>query len=210
MPPFAQIDRLLAYSPDEGGAGGGGNSDDGNNDDGGAGGSGGTDTLEELKGALAKERDRASNAEKLGKQQANQLKTLQEQLDTLKQQSMSDSEKAIADARKEAADAATQEATQKFNRRILEAEVKIRAAGKLNEPDDAVRLLDLDDFAVGDDGSIDHKPIDRAITDLLKDKPYLAAGEPRRRHGSGDGGPRKETSGGSDMNSLLRQAAGKG
>ena len=52
-----------------------------------------------------------------------------------------------------------------------------------------MRLLDLDEFEVNDEGDVDAKAIAAAIDGLLTDKPYLAAkgGRPR---GDIDQGPR--------------------
>lgn len=77
----------------------------------------------------------------------------------------------------------------KANARILAAEVKAAAAGKLADPSDAARYLDLAEFEVGDDGSVDADAITEAISDLIKKKPYLAA-KASGFQGSGDGGAR--------------------
>jgi len=82
------------------------------------------------------------------------------------------------------------EATRQANTRILRSEVKAAAAGKLADPADALRLLDLDQFDVGDDGEVDEDAINEAIVDLIKKKPYLAAQGGRRFQGGGDGGHR--------------------
>lgn len=85
---------------------------------------------------------------------------------------------------------ATEAATAKANTRLLRAEVRAVAAGKLADPKDALRFLDLDQFEVGEDGDVDADEIADAIDDLLKNKPYLAAQGGRRFQGSGDGGTR--------------------
>lgn len=63
----------------------------------------------------------------------------------------------------------------KANTRILKAEVRALASGKLSDPSDALTFLDLDQFEVGDDGDVDQQEIEEAISDLLDRKPYLAA-----------------------------------
>ena len=85
---------------------------------------------------------------------------------------MSDTEKAVAAAKAEG----RTEALSAVNGRILRAEVKAAAAGKLADPEDACSMLDLDAFKVGDDGNVDTKAIVKAIDDLVKAKPYLASG----------------------------------
>lgn len=66
-------------------------------------------------------------------------------------------------------------ATQKANQRILSAEVRAAAAGKLSDPSDALTFIDLSQFDVDDDGEVDQGEIAAAIADLLTKKPYLAA-----------------------------------
>jgi hypothetical protein len=91
----------------------------------------------------------------------------------------------------EAAREAEKAAIAKANARILRSEVKAAAAGKLADPTDALRLLDLDAFEVGEDGEIDEAEIADAIRDLLKKKPYLAANGKPRFEGGADQGARK-------------------
>lgn len=59
--------------------------------------------------------------------------------------------------------------------RLIRAEVKAAAAGQLADPADAPRFVDLSAIKVGEDGEPDAKQIKKAIADLLKEKPYLAA-----------------------------------
>lgn len=89
--------------------------------------------------------------------------------------------------RREAAEAATAKA----NARIVRAEIKAAAAGKLADPADALRFLDIDQFEVDEDGEVDTEEVTEAITGLIKNKPYLAAQGGKRFQGSGDGGARK-------------------
>lgn len=87
------------------------------------------------------------------------------------------------------------EATRKANERILRSEVKAAAAGKLADPQDAIRFLDLDQFDISDDGEIDSGDITDAIDELLKTKPYLAAATAQRWQGTADGGARNGPTG---------------
>ncbi len=84
-------------------------------------------------------------------------------------------------------------ATAKASQRILRSEIKAAAAGKLADPADAHKFLDLTQFEVDDDGNVDEDEIAEAITDLIQKKPYLAAQSGKRFNGSGDGGVRKGT-----------------
>jgi len=63
----------------------------------------------------------------------------------------------------------------KANARIVRAEVKAAAAGRLNDPADALNFLDLSQFEVDDDGDVDAEEIADAIAELVRTKPYLAA-----------------------------------
>ncbi len=83
---------------------------------------------------------------------------------------------------------AEQAALSKANARIIRAEVKAAAAGKLADPADAYKFLDLDQFEVDDDGNVDSEEVAEAIEDLIKSKPYLAAAPAKRFQGTGDGG----------------------
>ncbi|MFM9473961.1 hypothetical protein [Streptomyces scabiei] len=67
------------------------------------------------------------------------------------------------------------EITADTNARLIRAEVKAAAAGKLADPADAPKFIDLTKIKVGEDGDPDAKQIKKAIEDLLKEKPYLAA-----------------------------------
>lgn len=78
------------------------------------------------------------------------------------------------------------------NQRILSAEVRAQAAGKLNDPTDALAYIDLSSFEVSDDGSVDTDAIGSAINDLISKKPYLAA-QGSRFQGSADGGARNDS-----------------
>lgn len=71
-----------------------------------------------------------------------------------------------------------EELTTESNARLVRAEVKAAAAGKLADPADAPRFIDLSKIKVGDDGEPDAKQIKKAIEDLLKEKPYLAGKQP--------------------------------
>lgn len=83
---------------------------------------------------------------------------------------------------------ATAAATTAANTRILKAEVRAAAKGRLADPKDALTFLDLSAFEVDEDGSVDEDEIADAIEDLLKNKPYLAAATAKRFQGTGDGG----------------------
>ncbi|WP_435107799.1 hypothetical protein [Nocardiopsis synnemataformans] len=107
--------------------------------------------------------------------------------------------------------AAEQAAMAKANSRIVRAEVRAAAAGKLADPKDALSFLDLDGFEVGDDGEVDADEIADAIADLIARKPYLAAdAQPRKRfQGGGDGGQGRGSQAKS-IDAQIREAEAKG
>jgi len=89
---------------------------------------------------------------------------------------------------------ARSEATVKANERILRADLRAAATGKLADPTDAALYINLSEFTVTDDGDTDSDALDDAIADLLTRKPHLAAGKPNRFDGDADQGARaKET-----------------
>jgi hypothetical protein len=99
------------------------------------------------------------------------------------------------------------EALAAANARILKAEVRAAAAGKLNDPTDALAHIDLTSFEVGEDGDVDSDAIGSAISDLISKKPYLAA-QGGRFQGSADGGARNDTK--KSPAELAAEAAAKG
>jgi hypothetical protein len=137
--------------------------------------------------ALKAERKRAADAEKAAK-------ALQKKLDDIEASNLSEQERAVAAARNEGAS----EATTKANERIIKTEIRAAAAGKLQDPADALAHIDPTQFAVGDDGEVDTAAITSAIDELLTTKPYLGTGAtpapavpgvPKGARPSGDAAP---------------------
>jgi len=86
------------------------------------------------------------------------------------------------------------EADKRANARILRADLRAAATGKLADPSDAALYLNLDDFTVSDDGETDSDALNEAIDDLLTRKPHLAAQKQTRFEGGADQGAKgKET-----------------
>lgn len=132
----------------------------------------GKQALDRMKAQRNAERDRAKAAEA----ERDALKAL---IDG------KESEHAAEVERQKAKD----EALAAANQRILSAELRAAAKGKLADPADAGLFIDLDSFEVGDDGEVDTDALNSAIDDLLARKPHLAA-TGRRFNGDGDGGAR--------------------
>lgn len=76
--------------------------------------------------------------------------------------------------------------------------------------DDTIRLLDLSDLKVGDDGTVDAAKVKEKVAALVKAKPYLAAvaGSATRPLPGGHGAP-APGSGHDAFNQIIRQAAGR-
>ena len=98
-------------------------------------------------------------------------------------------EQALEAARAEA----RQEATSKANERIVRAEVKAAATGKVKNPVLALKLIDVSEIEVGDDGEVDSDAVNQAIADLIEQYPELAA-DGSKFTGSADQGAKGKNS----------------
>lgn len=123
---------------------------------------------------------------------------------------MSESEKLKAE--KEEAEQRAKEATERANQRIIRSEAKAIAAEIGVNPkrlDYAVKLADLAEVEVGEDGEPDRDAIREALEKVLKDFPELKGGSAEQTVGKpsnpvgGAGGPRMT------MNDFIRAQAGK-
>lgn len=137
----------------------------------------GKQALDRMKAKWQKERDRAAAAEK----------------------ALADSKKPEGDDKPDLdkiradADAA---ASAKVNERIIRSEIRAAAAGKMQDPKDALAHLDLSQFEVDADGNVDENEIADAISELLEKKPYLGVtqGDKKKFQGGADGGARGKAS----------------
>jgi hypothetical protein len=116
--------------------------------------------------ALADERKARRDADKRAKAAEAKLAALESQ------NGQQDEDAQKADQARRDAEAA---ANKRANERILKAEIRAAAAGKLTDPADALAHLDMSEFDVADDGTVDSDAITEAISDLIKRKPHLAA-----------------------------------
>lgn len=137
------------------------------------------------KGKLALDRMKAerNEARTRNRETAKALDDMRAELERLKSgEQESETERKVREA--EAA------AVTRANERILRAELRAAAAGKLADPADALKFLDLSAFEVNADGEVDADALAESITDLVEKKPYLAAQGTKRFQGSADGGAR--------------------
>ena len=139
------------------------------------------------KKALDQERAARKAAEKQQKAAEAKAQELETRLSQLEEQGKSEQEKAIEAARKEERKEGYDESSSKFSRLILKAEAQAAAAGKLVKPELAPRLLDLDEFEVKEDGTVDTDAMSKAIDSLIKDTPELAANGKRPAGGADQG-----------------------
>lgn len=145
---------------------------------------------------------RALQAEReLRKAAEETAKTAQAEAERALKNGATEIEKAKAEARAEARAEVLAEA----NQRLLKAEVKAAAAGKLRRPEYATSLLDLSQFAVSDDGMVDAKAIESAIDKLVEDDPDLAA---TPRPGPLPGGGARPTTG-TSVDDAIRRSTGR-
>lgn len=133
--------------------------------------------------ALKKERDARKAADKA--RRAAEARAAEAEAKLTAGAGQDEAKKAAEQARRDAEAAVTAKA----NARVLASRVEALSAGKLADPKDAARYLDLSEFEVGDDFSTDDEAITEAISDLIKQKPYLAA-KAQGFQGTGDGGAR--------------------
>jgi hypothetical protein len=82
------------------------------------------------------------------------------------------------------------EATSAANLRVVKANLRAAATGKLADPTDILAypsIVDPGSFEVDDDGNVDSDTLADAVNELLAKKPHLAA-QQGRFQGGGDGG----------------------
>ena len=98
--------------------------------------------------------------------------TLQAQLDDMKAKAEGREAERAAEV---AAQKVKDEALSVANQRIVKANLRAVATGKLADPSDAQLYIDLSKFDVSDDGEVDEAALTAAVEDLVKRKPHLAA-----------------------------------
>jgi hypothetical protein len=100
------------------------------------------------------------------------LKAKAQQFDDLQAANASELEKAVKAAR----DEGRTEVLTAANARLVSAEARALAAEmQFRKPAHAVRLIDLNEVAVGDDGDVDTAAVRKLLDDLAKDDPLLLA-----------------------------------
>ncbi len=114
-------------------------------------------------------------------------KTAEKELQALKAQLADKDKSADEQAVEERIRTATTEATSKANERLIRAEVRAAATGKVKNPALALKLIDTSGIDVDDDGEVDSDALQAAISDLLTEYPELAADASRFGGGADQG-----------------------
>lgn len=73
-----------------------------------------------------------------------------------------------------------------------------------NDPEDALKLIDLDEVEVDDDGTVDARQLRRALRDLARRKPHLVKKSTSGRHEDQDDDEEQSSKSGSTMNGTRR------
>jgi hypothetical protein len=104
------------------------------------------------------------------------LRESQAALEALQRKHESEQEKMIREAEdrgRQAANVDYQQAITGYERRLAEFAIVARAAERFNDPGDAVLNLAVDEIVAETDQQRRYEKIDKALTTLLEQKPYL-------------------------------------
>lgn len=143
---------------------------------------------------LARERKRFADYDELKAKAAD--------YDKLQESMLSEQEKAVKAAREEGAT----EIAQKYQQRLVAADVRATAAAlDFRDPSDALAHLNLNDLISGDD--VDTDKVKKSLDDLAKSKPYLlnTSEQPPKRRSPRIRRPAED--GSSDSSSKSRNSA---
>lgn len=150
---------------------------------------------------LAREREKYADYEELKKVKAER--------DAEIEAARTDHEKAVDAARKEGESTALERA----NARVVRAEAKAAAGGRFHDPEVAVRLLNLSDVKVGEDGSVDAAVLKTKLDALAAEHPYLVnEGKSKPKSDpsqGGDDGGNERTRGGSVAEVMAERRAAR-
>jgi hypothetical protein len=123
--------------------------------------------LGEVESALAEVRREAAERRRT-------LRERERELETTREQSMSERERELAEARREEREKVASE----FAERQARSDIRVAAAGRLRDPDDAILHLPADtlgELLVIEEERERLERAGRAVAELLEAKPYLAA-----------------------------------
>ena len=154
-------------------------------------------------GELGEPGKAALEAERRARKEAERrLKVAEAEVEKAKVAGLSESERAVEEARH----TAREETAAGFKTKLAASALRAAAAAKLQDPEDALRFLDLAAIKVDDEGEVDTKGLAGMVDGLLKEKPYLAANPPAARPGPlPGGGPHSKGGDSEDMNGFIRR-----
>lgn len=124
---------------------------------------------------IAKWKHFSRENEKAAKAAQRELEETRKRLAELEEAQKSDQEKALDAAAKEAEARVREEYEAKMRAAELQSAVLKTAAGRLADPDDALRFLDTSDLDPADPDAVASR-----INTLLEEKPYLGVGAVKR------------------------------
>src|SRR5690349_4876017 len=160
--------------------------DDGDEDEPEGLGDAGKRALARMKAERAAAKKEAAAAKKAAADERRKAAALAKRVDEFEDRDRTDLEKA-----QKAAERATEQAA-KATARAVRGEIKVGAAGRFTDPEDAIDVLMLHpDRYVGDDGDVDTDAIETALDELLQRKPHWGVREETAAAGDGDGGGAK-------------------
>jgi hypothetical protein len=120
---------------------------------------------------------RANDASGEAGRYRHELRETQERLTKLERERETEQERRdreVGERERAAGRAERDDEVSGLRREVATAAIRVRAAGRFADPEDAVRMLDLDSILAEHDERKRVDLTDRALDDLLKAKPYLA------------------------------------
>ncbi len=136
-----------------------------------------------------------------------QAEQARDRLTALERQHESEQERVIREAEERGHASAQGEIDQlraSYERQLATLAIKARAADRFTDPDDAIRLLPLDELLAEPDDQRRDQRIEKALADLLEAKPYLARDSGRRAPLVSQGGRSEQPNGRPRERSWLR------
>jgi hypothetical protein len=120
---------------------------------------------------------RANDASSEAARHRHEAREARERLQTLERERETEQERRdreTAERERAAGRAERDDEVAGLRRQIATADIRVRAAGRFADPDDAVRMLDVDALLRETDERRRADAVDTALTALLEAKPYLA------------------------------------
>ena len=153
------------------------------------------ETAEEVEQSeeVAEKPDPDAGAKKALTAERTARKAAEKALNTLKAELANKDKPAEEQAIAERIREATEAVSAKANARLVSAELKAAAAGKVKNPALALKLIDTSGIDVDDEGEVDSDALNQAIADLLEQYPELAPDGSKFGGGADQGAKGKES-----------------